>query len=1787
MPYFFMASSLAGTLPHKADYGSLKPADPAASSCTSDVTRNNQKFITPDTAFISFAGSSQYTLDNILNRNSYRNLILRNAMAAPPTIICPENIVSNTDPGLCKASKGGLAATTNDPDGDITTLTWIMSGATVAASPISGINNLLGSFDFNRGTTTVTYRVTDAVGSSASCSFTVIISDKEVPSIICPSDAIITIPSCSLISDSIAFSLLSVSDNCGIFNFLSNAPAQFPLGTTSVIWTAKDINGNSNQCTQQVTVINAPPMNLVGSSIPVRCFGENNGTATVEVSEGSPPYTYSWNTVPVQTTSTATNLLPGNYIVTVTDFIGCTATASVTVTQPAAALTLSVSNQVNVDCYGNSTGSVIVAGNGGTPGYQYSIDGTVFQASGTFLSLPAGAYTLTVKDSRNCINTTSITITQPATAVASAIISQTNVACLGSATGSVTDSGSGGTPPYLYNINGGAFQAGATFNNLGAGVYNIVVKDANNCSSNLSVTITQAATLFTASITSHTNVLCSGQANGSATATASGGTSPYTYSWNTVPVQTTAKAINLTARTYTVTITDAAGCIKTANVGITQPTPISISITKTNVACFGDSTGTATASASGGTPPYIYAWLTVPIQTTATVSNLPAGTYTVAVFDSLGCFKPAFVTITQPATKFTASITNQLNVICSGNNTGSITVAGGGGTPPYQYNINGGAFQATGIFNNLTAGVYSIIARDTNNCEVRLSATITEPASPLTAAITSHINVLCSGQANGSATVMASGGTAPYTYSWNTVPVQTLATAINLTASSYTVTVTDAAGCTKTAGITITQPKPLTIAITKTNVSCFGDSTGTATALASGGTPPYTYAWLTVPIQTTATVSNLPAGTYTVAVFDSSGCFKPAFVTITQPATKFTASITNQVNVICSGNNTGSVTVAGGGGTPPYQYNVNGGTFQSSGIFNSLAAGVYTIIARDTNNCEVRLSATITEPATPLTATITAQVNFDCLSGTNGSVTIEAAGGTPAYQYSIDRGAFQAGGTFTNLAPGNHIVSVQDANTCEISVPVEIKITGLVLAVNDTISTPEDIQVSGNVMTNDQALCYLPIIVTSNTAPLNGTAIVNPDGTFMYTPALNYNGFDSFTYTLRDNSGNVSTATVSVQVIAVNDPPVLFNESVTVIHNQTKPGNVLLNGDYDPDSTVLAASILPVLDPVNGSFVIAADGSFTYTPNLNYTGNDMVVVSVCDAGNPMPPACTNDTIFITVLPPNQPPVTINEKITICNDISFVGTTTNGGTVFNGDSDPENNLPLTLSNVPVQGPTHGVFSITDVVAGTFNYTPDSAYSGVDYAIVSICDSGIPVGCSNDTVYFEIFAQVTANAGLSQMLCNSDVATLVGNSPAPGTGSWAFVSGPNTPSVFPSTGNVAEATGLISSQVPYIFSYSVNNGSCSSADTMIVINYKPVTPSYAGADQKFCSNGANITATLAASAPVDGTGSWSQLSGPNVASIQDTTLPNTDVSNLAIGDYVFQWLITNGVCQASADIVNISVSETVVANAGADQTILPGSTATLSGSATGGSGMYAWNWSPARLLINASIENPATLALSASTNFTLTALDIITGCTGLDTVQILMDNTPNSLVAVADYDTTLVNSPVTVNVLANDINPEAFELNVSFCGYPAHGFVVLNSDKTITYTPYSGYEGDDSFCYKICDSTSPLLCADTMVYIHVKKPSLDDLYAYNGISPNSDGNNDVWKIRGIEKYPDNTVIIFNRWGDKLREFAGYNNTTRSWDGKNENGKLVPNGTYFYILDVKNVGVLKGWIYVRGEK
>jgi gliding motility-associated-like protein len=185
-------------------------------------------------------------------------------------------------------------------------------------------------------------------------------------------------------------------------------------------------------------------------------------------------------------------------------------------------------------------------------------------------------------------------------------------------------------------------------------------------------------------------------------------------------------------------------------------------------------------------------------------------------------------------------------------------------------------------------------------------------------------------------------------------------------------------------------------------------------------------------------------------------------------------------------------------------------------------------------------------------------------------------------------------------------------------------------------------------------------------------------------------------------------------------------------------------------------------------------------------------------------------------------------------------------------------------------------------------------------------------------------------------------------------------------------------------------------------------------------------------------------------------------------------------------------------------------------------------------------------------------------------------------------VDDYDTTDFQAPVTINVLSNDSDPENSVLHISFCGYPSNGLVTANSDGSITYTPYAGFSGDDQFCYFICDNGIPVLCDTASVYIHVLPlATIEDVFVYNGFSPNGDGNNDFLVIKGIEGFPENEIFIYNRYGDKIRGLSHYNNHDVIWDGSNTDGKPVPDGTYFYVLKIKDQPAKTGWIFIRGKK
>ena len=382
-------------------------------------------------------------------------------------------------------------------------------------------------------------------------------------------------------------------------------------------------------------------------------------------------------------------------------------------------------------------------------------------------------------------------VTQPTTISSGYLV--TNVSCAGAADGSIDLTVSGGTAPYAYLWLDNAATT-EDRSGLAAGSYTVQITDANGCVTSVTIVVTEPAALTATA--SGVNASC-GNLNGSVTTTATGGTAPYGYLWSTG--QATQTAAGLDAGTYTVTVTDAHGCTTTAQATITQGGAVSCSITFTQPSCSGYGNGTATVTALGGNAIYTYSWNTAPIQTTITATGLAAGTYEVVVTDGTGCTSTCNIDITEPDAMSIS--TTQTNNNCYGTSLGEATVSVSGGTSPYAYLWSDG--QTTATATGLAAGMYLVTVTDANGCSITGGVIITQPAAMT--CNTSSTPASC-GQANGTATTNVFGGTAPYSYSWSTTPIQVNAIATNLTAGNYTVVITDAGGCTTSCSANVNQP---------------------------------------------------------------------------------------------------------------------------------------------------------------------------------------------------------------------------------------------------------------------------------------------------------------------------------------------------------------------------------------------------------------------------------------------------------------------------------------------------------------------------------------------------------------------------------------------------------------------------------------------------------------------------------------------------------------------------------------------------------------------------------------------------------------------------------------------------------------------------------------------------------------------------------------------------------------------------------------------------------------------
>lgn len=891
-------------------------------------------------------------------------------------------------------------------DGSInTTLTGIISGATTSVSPAVNTTYTIVSIQDNASLCTVTAPSPSITGTAA-----VTVNPLPTASISGPSN--LCIGQSATLTFTLSAGTFDVVYTDGTSNFTLTGIASGATTNVSpavnTTYTIVSVTDNATLCS-----VSAPSASITGSvainvisvnitlvsTIGATCLGVNNGVIQVNgVSGGSAPYQYSIdNGVTFQFSNTFSSLAPNTYPVVARDNNGCKSPATNAVVTSGITITATI-NPTNATCIGIADGSITVSSVvGGSAPYTYSNNnGFSFQASNTFLGLAVGNYLVIAKDNSGCQSVPANTAVGSNTTI-TFTATPTNASCVGINDGQiVVSSPVGGTGPYTYS-DGGAFQASATFSALAPASYNIVIKDFNGCSSAASATVVGSNTTITINTVNHTDATCAGLNDGTITVSAvSGGTAPYTYSDdNGVTFQPANNFSSLAPNTYKVVVKDFNGCTSAfSSVIVGAGSIISMTTSKVDASCGGVSNGSITVtSVTGGTPAYMYSSSGgAPFQASNILNNLAANTYSVVVKDIGGCLSnPTSVTINN-SVSIVPSFTKN-DATCAAND-GSIIINNvAGGTGPYTYSINNGVtYQASTSFTNLTVATYFLVVKDFSGClSSPISIGVSKPA-------------VCGGVGCGAFTVSA----------------------IN------------------------TRP------------TCSNQNNGTISFFVSGGTPNYivTLAKLVAGVPTSPqalpgpgpafTFINLSAADYQYTVQDAVGnsCTLPYTLSI-QSTVQATAS--GFVNANCFNQAVGQATITvTSGGNSPYVYSLDNGvtwvSFTSPFVIPNLmpAAAPYSILVADdpADLCPAQVMVTINNAVPDIL--ITSTVTDATCANNDGIVQVNTVnGGVGPYTYKFD-GTPKVSTTFNNLAGGNHLFTVTDANNCVKNFPFVVNFPGLV-----------------------------------------------------------------------------------------------------------------------------------------------------------------------------------------------------------------------------------------------------------------------------------------------------------------------------------------------------------------------------------------------------------------------------------------------------------------------------------------------------------------------------------------------------------------------------------------------------------------------------------------------------------------------------------------------------------------------------------------------------------------------
>jgi len=995
-------------------------------------------------------------------------------------------------------------------------------------------------------TITRTYTISDACGNEVTNTQSVSGSDQTAPTIgddnlnrqLTSTNCVFTVPDLTSEVRNIA------SDNCtanGNLTISQSITAGTEITTaTTVVVTVTDQCGNNSTKEIELTLPEELTTSLTAGTI--LC---NGGIIDITntVAGGTSPYTYYWT----DDTHNQNNegVSAGNYAVTVTDANGCSATSSIAISEPDE-LTASLS-ATEIPCHG-VTSTITNTVEGGTTPYAYAWESG--ETSQNLTGVSGGTYSVTVTDANGCFATATITVTEPDQLTSS--LSAGEIGCNGETT-DITNTVNGGTTPITYTWSNGANTQGLT--GVGAGTYSVTVTDNNGCSVVQSATISQPEAL-TASLSAGA-IDCHGETT-NITSTVNGGTQNYSYAWSNGA--TTNNLTDVGAGTYSVTVSDANSCTASAITTVSAPDALLVSISGSTSVCE-NTTSTLTANVQGGTADYTYLWSDNTTSSSITTSQLTTATeYSVTVTDANNCSASASVNV---EIGDTPGITiSDVTAICVGGNTilqANVSNAGSDYTVEWSSSDTGAGLPD--VLNTdaitvtpTTAGTYTYT--------VSLTATSCSDGQPFTssdnvqllvnglpdAAITNNTNETTITCSTTQISLTATGGTA---YQWSNGGA--IADNNITSADTYTVTVTDANGCSNTESIVITEDvaAPTVNIINETGTTLLTCTTTTINVEATGtGT---SYLWSNE--VTTATNAITTGGTYTVTATADNGCTSTAAIEITPNADAPTVSITNNSDTTVLTCSLTSINVTATGSGTSYEWSNGANTAE-----NTLTApGTYTVTATAGNGCSASDQITITQNTDAPEIIATASENSIC----NGESTTISATGGESYTWSPETGLPSTVGASLTATPDTTITyTVTGTGTNGCTGTAELTVTVNQTTESEFTETACD-SYDWNSTTYTESGNYVQTLQTVNGCDSVVTlhlTIYNSQTEFVEVTACDSYEWAGETYTVSGNYEHTFTA--------VNGCDSVVTLRLTINNSQTNMVDVTACESYEWNSNI-------------------------------------------------------------------------------------------------------------------------------------------------------------------------------------------------------------------------------------------------------------------------------------------------------------------------------------------------------------------------------------------------------------------------------------------------------------------------------------------------------------------------------------------------------------------------------------------------------------------------------------------